>query len=170
MWKKPLQHAVTVMTLALLASCSSMSDITPGTSLNHVTESFGAPNSQCVDDGQRLATWSTQPMGQYAWTAELSEGDSVVVMRQMLTDAEFERLNEGYWPPERVHCWFGPPAKIETVPLRGVPMKTWSYRYRQGGAFNGMMTVYFNDNDEVVHHHPGPDPFDAADGLFPFLN
>lgn len=156
--------------IGLLASCSSMSDITPGTPLAQVIQSFGSPHTQCVDDGQRLATWTTQPMGQYAWTAELDDNETVIAMRQMLSDAEFTRLNDGYWPPERVQCWFGPPADREIVPLRGVPMNTWSYRYRQGGAFNGMLTIYFNDNNEVVHYHSGPDPIELRDGMFPFLN
>ena len=158
-----------LLTLGLLASCTSMSSINPGTPLSLVIQSYGNPHTRCVDDGQQLATWTTQPMGQYAWTAELDNNENVITMRQMLSDAEFARLQDGYWPAARVQCWFGPPAEVAVIPLRGVPMKTWSYRYRQGGAFNGMVTIYFNDDDQVVHYHSGPDPLDLRDGLFPFL-
>lgn len=164
-----LKQGTLLVALSLLAACSSMSDVGPGTPLSEVIQSFGQPHSQCSGEKEHLATWTTQPMGQYAWTAELDEEDKVIMMRQVLADAEFARLKEGSWSYQRVQCWFGPPATTQIIPLRGEPMQTWSYRYRQGGAFNGMMTVYFDQSGQVVDYQSGPDPIDLQDGMFPFL-
>jgi len=103
--------------------------------------------------------WSQQPFGQFAWATEVSEQGNVSTITQILDDQVFQQLAEGVWTPDRVRCAFGPPAEIRGVGLPSVHKTVWSYRYKQYGAWNMLMDVFFDPKTElVVGHSPAPDP------------
>lgn len=143
----------------MLGACTSMQDIPPGASLADVQARYGAPTIECpLPDGSRNMVWSTQPMGQYAWSTQTSPEGTVGVVEQILTDAAFRKVEVGSWDTAQLRCTFGPPADISTVGLPSVRQTVWSYRYRQSGAWNSLMHIYLSNDGIVQKMHPGPDP------------
>lgn len=144
----------------LMAACTSMSDLPPGTPLHQIEAQYGQPNFSCPgpNGGQRLI-WSQQPMGQYAWGTNVDANGNTDRVVSLLTDTHFSLLNSGTWTPERVRCQFGPPAEVSKVGLPSSTSVVWSYRYRQSGAWNSLMHIYFDPaTDTVTRFHAGPDP------------
>lgn len=149
--------------LATLAGCADMAaKVPPGAPLAQVEASYGRPNFTCTrpapDSGQRVI-WTQQPLGQYAWGANVDADGRIDRVERLLTDEHFKLLNDGAWPAERVRCEFGPPAIVDEVGLPSVRQVVWSYRYRENDVWNSLMYVYMGrDGDRVTRHHPGPDP------------
>ncbi|MFT0547537.1 hypothetical protein ACMHYO_14545 [Allopusillimonas ginsengisoli] len=154
------RHAGAAVLLGLLSACANMTEVPAGTPLANVEAKFGQPTLTCPapDDALR-AVWSQQPMGQYAFGTVADRAGNISHIEQLLTDSHFQRLAKGTWTPEQVRCEFGPPADISTVGLPSTTQVVWSYRYRQAGAWNSLMYVYFGqDGQRVTRFHPGPDP------------
>lgn len=149
-----------------LAGCTSLSNVPPGTPLDTAIAEYGTPTQRCTAVTPELVTWSRQPMGYYAWTAEVDAQNIILSMQQMLSDEGFKRLDQGIWTAALVSCWFGPPAVDEMALWKGDLYRTWSYRFKQGAAFNSLMYLYFNEKGQLIYHHPGPDPRDINDGTF----
>jgi hypothetical protein len=156
--------------IALLAGCANMADTPPGTSLSQVESKYGAPTYSCTDDhGAQRLVWSQQPMGQYAWGTRVDQAGHTDRIEPLLTDQHFQLLAKGSWTPDQVRCEFGPPAQIERVGLPSSSQIVWSYRYRQSGAWNSLMYVYFGaDGSRVTRFHPGPDPMYDRDNFWMF--
>jgi len=145
--------------LLLLAGCGSMTDIPAGTPIAEVQARYGAPTLECpMPDGGRRLVWSTQPMGQYAWSTTASVDGRVDEVKQALTDEAFRQVEIGTWNAEQLRCHFGPPAESSLVGLPSSRSRVWSYRYRQSGAWNSLMHFYLSEDGRVVRMHAGPDP------------
>lgn len=158
--------AVGVAALACVGACANMTQIPPGSAISDVQAKWGQPNFECQGpDGGRRVIWSQQPMGQYAWGANVNAAQNIDRVEPLLTDEHFEKLRTGQWTQNQVRCEFGPPAEISTVGLPSDTQLIWSYRYRQSSAWNSLMYVYFGtDGSHVTRFHPGPDPmFDHND-------
>jgi len=157
--KNGLAGAALLATL-FVAGCASMADTPPGTPLAQVRAQYGQPSYTCTTDtGQQRVIWSTQPMGQVAWGANIDANGNIDQITQLLTNANFRKLDTGRWDSNKVSCEYGPPAEIAPVGLPASRQQVWSYRYKESGAWNSLMHVYFDPNTGVVtRHHPGPDP------------
>ncbi len=153
-------RATVALAPLLLSACANMADIPAGTPLSEVQTQFGAPNFSCTNrDGQQRVIWTTQPMGQYAWGANVDSAGNTDQVVPILTTQHFRKLDEGRWNQEQVRCEFGPPAEIGVVGLPSVRQDVWSYRYKESGAWNSLMHVYFDlYTGEVTRYHSGPDP------------
>lgn len=154
-------RAAAAALLLTLAACADMAaSVAPGAPLAQVEASYGKPNFTCpLPDGGERAIWTQQPLGQYAWGANVAPDGRVDRVTRVLTDEHFNVLAQGDWTPQQVRCEFGPPAKIDEVGLPSVRQIVWSYRYRQDDSWNSLMYVYMGkDGDRVTHYHPGPDP------------
>ncbi|KAA0889905.1 hypothetical protein [Pusillimonas sp. ANT_WB101] len=164
------RYAGAVVLLGALSACANMANTLPGTSLADVEAKFGRPTLTCPAPNDALrVVWSQQPMGQYAWGTVADRAGNTNHITQLLTDQHFELLAKGTWTPQQVRCEFGPPAEIATVGLPSVTQIVWSYRYRQAGAWNSLMYVYFGqDGQKVTRFHPGPDPMFDVDS-FPWF-
>lgn len=150
----------------LLSACTTLTDMPIGTPISELEQKFGAPSVVCPSISPTRFVWSTQPMGQYAWAADLDNQQRLAQANQVLTDKDFALLGQAEWDKEQVMCYFGPPAEKDITPYKGVKMQVWSYRYKQYGAWNSMMYVYFDEQNRVKHYHPGPDPLTLQDGDF----
>lgn len=152
--------AAAVLTPIALGACANMADVPAGTPLSEVTAQFGEPNFSCTDrNGQQRVIWTMQPMGQYAWGANLDSAGNTDQVIPLLTTQHFRKLDEGSWNQEQVRCEFGPPAEIGSVGLPSSRQDVWSYRYKESGAWNSLMHVYFDlYTGEVTRYHSGPDP------------
>lgn len=144
----------------LLAACANMADTPPGTPLAQVEAQFGTPTYSCTDrDGNKRAIWSTQPFGQYAWGSTIDNAGNTDKVIPLFTAEQFGKLDKDSWNQEQVRCQFGPPAEIGSVGLPSSRQDVWSYRYKQSGAWNSLMYIYFDPYTGLVtRHHPGPDP------------
>ncbi|WP_233238452.1 hypothetical protein [Bordetella sp. LUAb4] len=147
--------------------------VPPGAPLTQVEAEYGRPNFTCErtspgpgpgrEGGQRVI-WTQQPLGQYAWGANVGPDGRIDRVERLLTDEHFKLLSDGDWPADRVRCEFGPPAIIDQVGLPSVRQVVWSYRYRENDVWNSLMYVYMGrDGDRVTRHHPGPDPMYEED-------
>lgn len=161
-----LRYSILILVSSLLGACANMNHLAPGTPLSEVQQQFGKPSIACPTNNPTRFVWSMQPMGQYAWAVDIDQNQQVVASEQILTDSAFAKLDNNDWTQEQVLCYFGPPADRDITPYKGIKMRVWSYRYRQQKAWDSMMYVYFGDDGLVKHHHPGPDPLSARDGMF----
>lgn len=165
---KARNWAAVALTPLILSACANMADIPAGTPLSEVQAQFGAPNFSCDQNGKERLIWTTQPMGQYAWGTNVDNAGNTDQVVMLFTTQNFSKLGQGTWNQEQVRCEFGPPAEISTVGLPSSRQDVWSYRYKQSGAWNSLMYVYFDPyTGEVTRYHSGPDPmFDRENFLF----
>jgi hypothetical protein len=164
-----VRHSLIGAALVLgLASCANPSQFPPDTPLSEIQAKLGAPNFSCQQpNGVRRLIWTRQPMGQYAWGANVGPDDRIDQLTPLLTDEHFKVLAAGSWTADQVRCEFGPPAHIDEVGLPSVREVVWAYRYRQDHVWNSLMYVYLGKNgDRVTRFHPGPDPLFDDDRRF----
>ncbi len=161
--KYPFQSSIRILSLTSLVTlmgCGSMSQITPGTPLQTVISQYGQPSISCPNpDGGQRVVWSTEPSGQYAWRADVSASGAVSAFTQVLTNNEFQVLNQGTWSAERVRCHFGAPNRIETYPDKP-DQAVWQYPYI-GDANAGYMLLYASVDkvtNNVVGYSTAPNP------------
>ena len=152
--------AFAVLALAGLSGCAVVQSTPPGTAFDTVIEKFGVPTTTCKNaDGTVRALWTRQPQGFTAYATKVGPDGKVGPFQQMLTDANFDRMNEGTWSFERVLCEFGPPQRVERAGLGEKNEEVWSYRYMQSATWYSLMYVYLGpDGKQVTRFHPGPDP------------
>lgn len=159
---------ITALVPLLFSACANMADTPPGTPLADVQAQFGAPNFSCINSkGQQRVIWTMQPYGQYAWGANIDASGNTDQVIPLLTTEHFRVLDQGSWNQEQVRCEFGPPAEISSVGLPSSLQDVWSYRYKQSGAWNSLMHIYFDPYTGLVtRHHPGPDPMYERDNFW----
>ncbi|MDO5678859.1 MAG: hypothetical protein Q4G54_00885 [Pelistega sp.] len=151
-----------------LGACATYRDIAPNSPVHEVLARMGQPSLTCPkDDGGGRLVWSYQPYGQYGYGANVSKEGIVERVESVLTDTHFRRLDSGTWTQQDVVCEFGPPAETSRLGLGEKNALIWSYRYKQGNAWNSLMHVYFGgDGSKVTRYHSGPDPLYEVDDWF----
>ena len=147
----------------LLAACAGnpfgSSMVQPGTTRDAVIASLGQPTrSVRLPAGERLQ-YSLQPFGQSAWMVDLDTAGRVVRSRQVLTAAEFNRIEPGKWNREDVEREFGPPAMVDGVASWSGPIMT--YRWNDGSDM--FYYVYLDTANVVRRAHPGMEFHNAPD-------
>lgn len=158
--KTTIRSLLPVLGTLALAGCTSMANMPAGSTLAAVEAKYGKPGTVCArDGGSQHLVWSTQPFGQYAWGTTVNAQGVTDRIIPVLTNENFQQLASGDWTEAQVMCEFGPPAEISSVGLPGSSHKVYSYRYKQSGAWNSMMHVYFDKYSGLVtRFHAGPDP------------
>jgi hypothetical protein len=148
---------------ALLAACAGNPfaghGVEPGTPREAVIARLGQPTRTVrMPAGERLQ-YSLQPFGQYAWMVDLDASGKVLRSRQVLTPAEFHRIEPGTWRREDVEREFGPPAKVDGVASWNGPILT--YRWNDGSDM--FYFVYLDPQGVVRRAHPGMEFINAPD-------
>jgi hypothetical protein len=93
-----------------------------------------------------------QPLGHYAYMVDLDGSGRVVRSRQVLTEAEFHRIEPGRWTIADVDREFGPPARIDGVSsFRG---QVLTYRWKDPVNTNMFYHVYVDPQGMVQRAHP----------------
>ena len=146
-----------VWVAGLLAACAGNPfngyDIAPGSARQTVLERMGPPHRVVpLANGERLQ-YSLQPMGRYAWMVDLDASGLVVQSRQVLTEANFHRIEPGKWTREDVEREFGRPAWVDGVASWKGPIMT--YRWRDAGNGDMFYWVYLDERNVVRRAHPG---------------
>jgi hypothetical protein len=141
----------------LLAACVSqpwnVMNIQPGASKADVLATAGQPvrTYPRPEGGERLQ-YTLQPMGQYAFVVDLDANGRVVDSGQMLTEANFNKIEPGKWTVKDVEYDFGPPALVDHVASWNGPIYT--YRWKAADA-NMFYWVYFTPEGVVGRAHQG---------------
>jgi hypothetical protein len=142
--------------LAFLGACAhpwNTVNAPAGATRDQVIAQSGPP-ARVVDlpgGGQRLQ-YTLQPLGHYAFMVDLDPAGRVVRSRQVLTEAEFHRIEPDRWTRADVEREFGPPAMLEGVgSFRGTVM---TYRWRDISNSNMFYHVYVDPQGVVRRAHP----------------
>jgi len=137
---------------ALLAACAGNPfnyAVEPGTPRDAVIGRLGQPTRiVALPQGERLQ-YSLQPMGQYAWMVDLDASGRALGSRQVLTLADFNRIEVGKWNRADVEREFGPPGKIDGVTSWNGPIMT--YRWYDGSDM--FYHVYLDQASVVRRAH-----------------
>ena len=148
---------------ALVAACAGNSfngsGVEAGVTRDAVIARLGRPTRVVqLPAGERLQ-YSLQPFGQFAWMVDLDASGRVVRSRQVLTAAEFNRIEVGQWIRDDVEREFGPPARIDGVASWNGPIMT--YRWNDGSDM--FYFVYLDSGGVVRRAHPGMEFVNAPD-------
>ena len=148
---------------ALLAACASNPfmgySVQPGTAREAVIARLGQPTGIVrLPSGERLQ-YSLQPFGQSAWMVDLDASGRVLNARQVLTAAQFNRIEPGNWTRDDVLREFGPPATLDGVASWNGPIMT--YRWNDGSDM--FYYVYLDRGNVVRRAHPGMEFHNAPD-------
>jgi hypothetical protein len=141
----------------LLAACANpwnTANIAPGATREDVIARAGRPIAMVPlpNGGQRMQ-YTLQPLGRYAFMVDLDAAGRVVASRQVLTEANFNRLQTGTWTMADVQREFGPPAQVDGVASWNGPV--WTYRWRDLANSDMFYWVYFDPQGIVRRSHPG---------------
>ena len=133
--------------------------VEPGTARDAVIARLGPPTRVVrLPAGERLQ-YSLQPFGQSAWMVDIDPSGRVVHSRQVLTAADFNRIETGKWTRDDVEREFGRPAMVDGVASWNGPIMT--YRWNDG---SDMFYFVYLDNGNVVRRaHPGMEFHNAPD-------
>ena len=131
----------------------------PGMTRDQVIARMGRPTGivALAGGGERLQ-YSQQPQGQYVTMVDLDATGHVTQARQVLTEADFARIEIGRWTRADVEREFGPPGQIDHVASWNGDI--WQYRWRQG-LNNMYYWVYFDPQGIVRQAHMGTQYEDA---------
>ena len=144
-----------LLAMLLLAACAhpwNAIGLPVGTPRDQVLAKAGPPVRvlPLEGGGQRLQ-YTLQPAGQQAFMVDLDATGRLVSARQVLTAADFNRIQNDLWTRADVEREFGPPALIDTVgSWRGAVM---TYRWSDGSDM--FYWVYLDPKGVVRRAHPG---------------
>jgi hypothetical protein len=128
-------------------------DVAPGTPREAVIARMGQPLRVLrLPTGERLQ-YTLQPLGRSAWMVDLDSAGRVIQSRQVLTEANFHRIEPGRWTRDDVEREFGPPAWIDGVASWRGPVMT--YRWRDTANSDMFYWVYLDERNVVQRAHPG---------------
>lgn len=150
-WLGPLAAAL------LLAACAhpwNAMQIPAGSTQDQVIAQAGPPLRvvPLPQGGQRMQ-YTMQPMGQYAFMVDLDAAGRVVGSRQVLTEANFNRIEPGRWTIADVDREFGPPARVDAV--SSFYGRVLTYRWKDMAGTDMFYWVYVDPQGMVQRAHPG---------------
>jgi hypothetical protein len=74
----------------------------------------------------------------------------------VLTSENFAKVKVDHWTKDDILRNFGRPAEISRVYFHDY--EVWSYRYKEAGVWNSLMSVHFDHQGVVRQMLNGPDP------------
>ncbi|MEO7391723.1 MAG: hypothetical protein ABIU58_06085 [Ramlibacter sp.] len=134
-------------------------DIPPGSAREAVIARMGQPQRVVSLTAGERYQYSLQPHGQFAWMIDLDASGRVVQSRQVLTKANFNRIEPGKWTRDDVEREFGRPAWVDGVASWKGPIMT--YRWRDTVGSDMFYWVYLDEQNIVRRAHPGMEFFNA---------
>jgi len=155
-----LRIMATAMAAALLlGACAPLFRQPPpaGAPLQEVVAKLGQPTEVYREpDGGQDLEYRGQPMGQFQWMARIGPDGRLLAYEQVLTSAGFARVKVDHTTKAEILRMYGRPAEISRVRLHDY--EVWSYRYKEAGVWNSMMSVHFDADGIVRQMLNGPDP------------
>lgn len=132
--------------VALLVGGCALTSIKPGMTREEVLAHHGTPTRVVpLSTGTRLQ-YSGQPQGRFANMVDLDNAGKVVSARQVLTPAEFSKIQPGQWSRLDMEREFGQPASIDHVASWKGDIMT--YRWLENNV-NMFFWAYLDGNNVV---------------------
>jgi len=152
-------------TTLLLAGCGTSAynanGLQPGATRQDALSRMGNPTRVVpIANGERMQ-YSEQPFGHYVWMVDLDAAGKVTGVRQVMSEAEFNRIRPGQWTRDDVEREFGPPAQVDGVASWNGPIYT--YRWRDLDRADMFYWIYFDRQGVVQRAHRGMEFFNAPD-------
>ena len=149
---KRFQVLATLACTALLTSCA-LAPVQPGMSQADVLKRYGTPTRIVpLNSGTRLQ-YSTEPAGQSVVMVDLDAAGKVVNARQVMTPAEFSKVQPGQWTREDVEREFGRPASVDRV--ASWPGDIMTYRWLSSNIYDMYFWVYLDGRNVVQRTEQG---------------
>jgi hypothetical protein len=156
----PFQSTLAAVAAALtLSACAPMLRQAPpvGAPLAEVTARLGSPAASYPEpDGGQVLEYRGQPMGQFQYMARIGPSGRLVSYDQVLTSENFAKVKVDQWTKDDILRHFGRPAEVTRVYFHDY--EVWSYRYKEAGVWNSLMSVHFDQQGVVRQMLNGPDP------------
>jgi len=156
----PFHSTLVAIAAALtLSACAPMLRQAPpaGAPLAEVTAKLGKPDAIYPDPaGGQVYEYRGQPMGQFQYMARIGPDGRLVSYDQVLTSENFAKVKVDQWTKDDILRHFGRPAEVTGVYFHNY--EVWSYRYKEAGVWNSLMSVHFDQQGVVRQMLNGPDP------------
>ena len=152
------------LTAFVLAGCVSFSNenLKSGMSEQEVIAKLGNPAARYQEGNTQLLEYPQGRWGQYAHMVRFDANGKLVSWEQVLTVEKFATVKVGATSKSDILRMFGHPAETDWLPLR--QLEVWSYRYKEGGVWDSMMHVHFDQSGVVQQMQNGRDPmFDSSE-------
>lgn len=144
---KLVQTVVASLSAALLMTGCALTPVQPGMSQAEVLKIYGSPTrTVSLNSGTRLQ-YSTEPAGQSVVMVDLDAAGKVVNVRQVMTLAEFSKIEAGKWTRQDVEREFGRPATLDRV--ASWPGEIMTYRWLANNIYDMYFWVYLDGRDVV---------------------
>ncbi len=158
--RSPIMTIAVPAVLALcLSGCAQLFRHPPpaGAPLAEVTAALGQPAAVYPEpDGGQILEYRGQPMGQFQHMAHIGPDGRLISYEQVLTSENFAKVKVDHWTKDDILRNYGHPAEISRVAFHNY--EVWSYRYKEAGVWNSMMSVHFDQQGVVRQMLNGPDP------------
>lgn len=145
-----------LLPVCLLSGCAMFQTPQPGISESELIVMRGQPDRVYQEGDHRRLEWSASQMGQYAYMAEIDADGRMISFEQVLTDERFASLRPSKSTMADVIRTVG---RVHEMNRRTFDDgETWSYRYKEHGVWDAMVTIYFDRNGvvEAVGNHMDP--------------
>ncbi len=139
--------AACLLAASLLAACAIFEKPYPGMTEAELIAIRGKPDYTYAENNIRRMEWSATEMGQFAYMAVFSADGRLVSYEQVLTDARFAQIIPGRSTREDVIRTVGHVPKWNRWVFEDG--ERWSYRYKENGVWDAMMTIYFDRHGVV---------------------
>jgi len=150
--------AIGLLAAWMLSACATPNSVPTGATLAEAKATAGTPTATWpLPDGGTRLQYSSQPAGQTVWNLDFNAKGQLVSREQALTDASFARIVSGRTTRADVLRDFGPPADIQTFPLK--QQSSFMYRYVTQGGFGAAFFISFDPAGTVVGTQTGLDPW-----------
>ncbi|HTD06298.1 hypothetical protein [Undibacterium sp.] len=153
--------AAPLLSAILLASLSAcvgwgIGTIHPGETEAQVRAELGSPTNVYQDGDQHLLEYSRGRMTQATHMARIGADGKLVSYEQVLTLQKFAEIKVGESNKEAVLRIVGQPHEKEHYARSD--LEAWSYGFKESGAWDSFMSVYFDQSGIVRKMENGPDP------------
>ena len=138
---KRVQAIIALFFILLMTGCA-LTPVQPGMSQAEVLKLYGKPTRIVpLDSGTRLQ-YSTEPAGQSVVIVDLDAAGKVLNVRQVMTLAEFSKIQPGQWTRQDVEREFGRPASMDRV--ASWPGEIMTYRWLSSNIYDMYFWVYLD--------------------------
>ena len=154
---------VLLVALASLSSCAGwgQAPLRAGQSEAEVLLRLGQPTHIYPDGAGHLLEYMQGPMGQTTYMARIGPDGKLVSYDQVLTSRMFGTIKIGEADKAKVLRTVGAPSSTQFYSLS--QLEAWSYPFKESGAWDSLMSVYFDASGIVRKLESGPDPMRDPD-------
>ena len=150
-----------------LSGCASLfaPPVAPGASEAEVVARLGKPDAIYPDGNDHLLSYPVGAFGQYSYMARIGADGKLISYAQVWTLQNFQAIKVGQDTKDDVLRRLGHPTLVTRYAR--IPFEAWNYGFKESGAWNSQMSVFFNEQGIVEMVQNGPDPrYEGGDRRF----